>query len=492
MEENKSHKQILKSTGIVGGAQVLSIIIGVVRTKVIALLLGPAGIGIAGILQSTIDIVRNATGFGINFSGVKDIAEANGTADKLRIARTITIVRRWALGTGILGMLVTLALCIPLSDYAFGNDSYALSIATLSVILVITSISAGQLALLQGLRQITQLAKATLYGAFIATTITLPLYWWLGIDGIVPAMLITALIALIISWFFTRRIKVVKPKLTVSETFNGGLSMMKLGFFIVITGFMATVTMYIVRAFVAKEMSIDAVGYFQASWVITNSYIGIVLNAMLADFFPRLSAINTDNIASNKLINEQMEMAFLLGAPLLITMLGLSFVVIEMLYSSLFVMAVPILQWQIAGSIITLIAWPIGVMFLAKSKGIYCIITDGLWSALYIIFVIFGWNYFGFNILGIAYVWASFAKLLSVWFSARRLGKFAFSKTNIKYITVFALISMIMLVNVSYLNGYLQYVISTILSICAISYSYRKLKTTIDIKGIINSKLLRR
>src|SRR5664280_267391 len=185
MEEKDSHKQILKSTGVVGGSQVGSIVIGIFRTKVVALLLGPSGIGILGILQSVIDLVKSATGFGINFSGVKDIAEAANSGERQRIDRTITIVRRWALGTGLLGMLLTLFFCIPLSNYSFGNDSYYLSIAILSSTLLISSISSGQLALLQGLRKIKQLALATLLGAILGTIITLPLYYLLGKRGIV-------------------------------------------------------------------------------------------------------------------------------------------------------------------------------------------------------------------------------------------------------------------------------------------------------------------
>ena len=41
-----SYEQALKSTGIVGGAQFLTILITVVKTKIVALLLGPAGVGV--------------------------------------------------------------------------------------------------------------------------------------------------------------------------------------------------------------------------------------------------------------------------------------------------------------------------------------------------------------------------------------------------------------------------------------------------------------
>jgi PST family polysaccharide transporter len=489
---NESHKQILKSTGIVGGAQVFSIIIGIVRTKVIAVLLGPSGIGILGILQSTVDLIRNATGFGINFSGVKDVAESSASGNQQQIAKTITILRSWALVTGLLGMLITIALCIPLSNYSFGNDSYALSIAIISLTLVITSISASQIALLQGLRLIGQMAKATILGALLSTIITLPLYWLLGINGIVPAMILTTLISLFVSWLFTRKIKIKKPDISFSDTFKGGWNMARLGFFIVISGFISIATMYIVRKFIVTKLSIDAVGYFQAAWTISTMYINIVLNAMQADFFPRLSAINKDNIASNKLINEQLQMALVVGSPMIISLISCAGIAIHVLYSSKFSTAISILQWQMAGSFFVLILWPMGVMFLAKNKGVFSIIINIVWSFTYLLLVFFGWEYFGFKILGIAYFVAAIFQLLFVFFSTRYLGKFSFSTINLHYIIIFGVATLISMLNVLVNEGYVQYIISGLIMIIVLIFSYSQLKKIINIKMIFRTIILRR
>ena len=39
--EGSSHGQILKSSALIGGSQVLVILVGIVRTKILAVLLGP-------------------------------------------------------------------------------------------------------------------------------------------------------------------------------------------------------------------------------------------------------------------------------------------------------------------------------------------------------------------------------------------------------------------------------------------------------------------
>ena len=52
-----SHKTILKATGIFGFTQVFKIMIGVIGSKFVAVFLGPAGIGILGLLNNTLAII---------------------------------------------------------------------------------------------------------------------------------------------------------------------------------------------------------------------------------------------------------------------------------------------------------------------------------------------------------------------------------------------------------------------------------------------------
>ncbi len=372
--------------------------------------MGPFGVGISGIFQSMVELVRNGTGLGINFSGVKNVAENNGNPDK--VAKTILVLRRWEFGTGLIGTFFIIALCKLFSNYSFGNSNYTLSIAAISITLLINAVSAGQLAILQGLRKIDQMAKATLLGSLLGTIISLPLFKWLGIQGIVPSMILTALGSLSVSWFYARKIKTIKVKMSMPETFREGLGMAKLGFFIVVNGFVATVALYVVRGFIRSHLNLTYVGYFQAVWLVSTMYINVLLNSMLADYFPRLSAIKEDEKSSNELINQQLEMTLLVGAPMLMIMITFATLTINVLYSSAFYPAITVLQWQMMASLFTLISYTIGVLFLAKNTGWQAIISETIRQAVFIAFVFFGWKTFGFNVLGIGFVAANIVCLI--------------------------------------------------------------------------------
>lgn len=479
---NASQKQILKATSIIGGTQFLTIAIGIVRTKILALLLGPYGLGLVGMFQSIIDLVRNLTGFGINYSAVKDVAEAEASGEIQKGNQIITVLRSLVLWTGLLGFALTIIFAQPLSVFTFGDENNALSVACLSITLLLSSISGGQLALLQGKREIKFMALASLYGAIYSTLISIVIYYFYGISGIVPVLILSSIIPLILSSYYSRKIYYSRQQLSIKETLSKGLGMAKLGFFIVVSGFMATLTLYLIRIIIVNKMNIEGVGFFQASWMISTTYIGIILNAMLSDFFPRLSAINTDKDESNKLVNEQLEIALVLGTPMIIFLIASASFLIRLLYSSSFMSTVSILQWQLFGAFFTLISWPLGVLFLAKNKGKLSVITDGLWCLLFLGIVYFGWNYYSFVVLGIGDSIALFFKLLIVIVLVKKINDFNFSKKNIVNIGFYGLFTFLTMMNVLFFESFIQYLISALLLLVVVIKSLKTLNNLYNFK----------
>ena len=487
--EQTSHKQILKSTGIVGGAQVITILIRIIRSKIIAVLLGPTGVGIAGLYQSTLDLVRSSTGFGLNFSAIRDIAQATGSNDARQVSRSIVVLRRWVWFTGLLGMTVTVVFSKVLSRYAFGTEEYAWGVRILSVCLLFMALSKGQLALLQGLRQIGMMARANVGGVVAGFCISVPLYWFMGVKGSVPAILLTTAASLLLSWYYARRIPVKAIDVSPKETFLCGLGMVRLGFFMVITGFMMTAVMYFVRAYISRRNGIEAVGQFQAAWTLSSVYLAAVLQAMGADYFPRLSAVNADNGRVVQLANEQTEVALLVAGPLIVGMLSFISLVVYVLYSSKFTGAIGILHWQLAGTFLKVISWPIGFIILAKGRGGIYICTALCWNAVYIGVVIWGWKAWGLEITGVAFVVSSVILLGVVFFICRKLCGLSWSKDSLKHILVFGTATLLAFLNSRYVPGAKGYFAGGVLSAAAAGYSVHGLHKIVDLRRVINRLL---
>jgi len=488
-ESKSSHKQILKSTGITGGSQVVTILIQVIRTKIIAILLGPFGIGLIGLYQSTFGLITQATGLGLGYSAMRDIAEANGSNNITQISKTIIIVRRWVLFTGIIGAVIVLVFCKPLSIYTFGHDRYTLEIALLSIIVFMTAISSGQIALLQGLRKITQMAKATILGTPLGFIISVPLYFIYGINGIVPSLIISTFASLLMSWYYSRKILIQPVRLSIKQTYQGGLGMAKLGFSVVIISFVSTATIYGIKVFLSNNIDTNAVGLFQASWTISSVYIGIVLNAMAADYVPRLSAVNNNNNVFVKLVNEQTEIGMIIATPIVVGMLSFLPAILYLAYSSKFLLAVPLMQWMVFAAYLKVIAWPMDLLIQVKLKVVIFVLTQLFFNVLLIGLFLFGWTWFRIEAIGMAFLIASVFLIIINFFILRKKINFFWTLKNIRYIYIGILVVFLAFLNSRYIVAPYCYINGVIMLLTTSFYSLFELNKIIDIKGVINSFL---
>ena len=149
-----SHAQALKSTSIIGGSTVIVMLIRILRTKVLAILLGPTGIGLEAIFDSVINLSKTAVDLGISSSGVRQIASAVGTGEETAISTTVFTLRRVCLVLGLAGAVTLFLTREWVSRVAFGTTEHSSDIGLLSIILLFGAVMGGQGALLQGMRRI--------------------------------------------------------------------------------------------------------------------------------------------------------------------------------------------------------------------------------------------------------------------------------------------------------------------------------------------------
>jgi PST family polysaccharide transporter len=371
-----SHRQIFKSTAIIGGAQVINMGIGIVRTKALAVLLGTAGMGLAGLYLSATALIGSVAGLGLNASGVRQIAEAAGTNDETRIARTVITLRRVALISGLLGMALVLALAPLLSRTTFGDDKHVFGIALMSLTLLFGGISAGQSALLQGLRRLRDLAASQVLGVGFGAVVSVALVWWLREQGIVPYLVAISAFGILLSWWYARRVPVQRVTVTWKETLAESRGLLGLGLAFTVSALIASGTAYLTRVLVQRQLGMEAVGIYTATWTLSTYYVGFVLTAMGTDFMPRLTAAAHDHATVNRLVNEQAEMGVLIAVPGVLATLTLAPWVMKVFYSGAFVQGADVVRWQILGVFLRVVSWPMGYMLIAKGKSLLFTLTE--------------------------------------------------------------------------------------------------------------------
>jgi antigen flippase len=398
-----SHRQIIKSTSLVGGSTVLSLLIGLARTKILAVLLGPSGVALFGLYASAVDLVVVVAGMGIQSSAVRQVAEVNSQGDPRQITRTVTALRRLTLVLGLLGALFLFVLRVPISRITFGDDAHSSAFGWLSISIFITVVSSGQMALIQGMRRIRDLATIKIIGAFFGLVVTVPIIGLMGESGVAPAMVAVTGSLLVVSWRFARRIPVEPVSLTWNDACREYKALIGLGLAFLVAGVATAGATYFIRSAIVEHLGLEAAGHYQAAFALSGMYVGIILSAMGFDFYPRLTAIATDNEACNRLVNEQSEVALLVAAPGIVATLALAPLIISVLYSAEFLPAVDVLRWQVLGLLGRIVSWPLGFVILAKGRGKIFAATEILTSIVHVLLVTFAMRNWGLAGTGMAF-----------------------------------------------------------------------------------------
>lgn len=431
-ETQSSYRQIMKATSLFGGVQVFNILISIIRSKFIAVLLGPAGMGIMGLLNSTIGLIGSITNFGLGTSATKDIAAANTNEDNQRIALILTVFKRLVWITGILGMLVTLILSPWLSQLTFGNKNYTIAFIWISITLLLSQLSSGQMVILQGLRKLQNLAKANILGSALGLLVTLPLYYIWGIDGIVPGIIGSALVSLILFWFFSRKVNIELVKVTRHQTLSEGKNMLQMGFLISLSGIMSLGASYIVRIFISRQGGVEEVGLYNAGFAIINTYVGLIFNAMATDYYPRLSSVASDNKLCRRTINQQAEIALLILSPILIIFLIFINWVVILLYSKQFVAVNTMIYWAALGMFFKAASWSISFIFLAKGTSKLFFWNELIASIYTLVLNILGYHFMGLTGLGISFAVSYILYLIQVYLISKVKFDFSFDMAFVK------------------------------------------------------------
>jgi O-antigen/teichoic acid export membrane protein len=487
MSTNEESKNALKATGTVGGGQVINIVIGLVRVKFAALILGPAGVGIVGILTTAFDMIRTSSGLGLTFSGVRDISQADARNDDDAVARTVKVFNYWVFLTALLGMLITIVCCVPISRLLFKHDGYALSIAIASISVFLSAVAAGFTAVMQGKRAVGIMVKSGIIGNLISTILVVIVYQLLGEDGIVPGFIIISLVNVVTAWFFYKKLEIPRfGELSFGESWGIAKGMITIGAFTIFVSVFDQLMSLGLRAFISQKSGIEGVGLLTAATTIAGFYLNVVLTSIGTDYYPKVAAIHDDNEALNRSVNSQLYIILLLASPLIIGMVGFGDVVINLLYSSKFEAAVPILKWQILGDFFKIISWPCSYIFLAKGLGKLYVGYSVTYTILNMAIIYFGWPYMGFLGIGISFFIAQFCAVTFTYIYSYYKFKISIGKSNVRLIILGAVTLIAAYLSHEYLEGLIRTMTSALLVGAAGAYAVYRLDSIINVRAVLN------
>ena len=387
-KKTDSYSHILKYTGLFGGVQGVNILVGIVRNKLVATILGPAGMGLISLFNSTINLLANSTNLGISMSAVKNISEAYDNEDKTELERMVRMVRSWCVITGLAGMLLCIVLSHLLSKWTFGWGDHTLHFILLSPIVAMMAVTGGEMAILKGMRKLKNLAYISFYNVLAALFTSVPLYYYFGEKAIVPSLVLMAFTQMALTIGYSYRIfpfSYAKDR----HSLNKGMSMVRLGIAFVVAGILGSGAEFVIRSFLSYyTSSLDMVGLYSAGYMMTMVYAGMVFSAMETDFFPRLSACHNLSTTTSTVVNRQIEVSFLLVSPMLVFFTIMLPILIPLLYSGKFTPAISMMQVTMFAMYFRAIKLPISYLPLAKGDSMSYLLLEAIYDILLVIGVV--------------------------------------------------------------------------------------------------------
>lgn len=488
-EDKTAYRQIMKATSLFGSVQVVNIIISIIRSKVIAVLLGPAGLGIANLLNSSLAMISGITSFGIDQSAVKEISVNFGNQDQTKAQRVVVALKRLVWLTALAGAILMIVSSGLLSEWAFEDESHQLEFILISIALLFTQLANSRLAILQGFRKLRFLAKANLFGNFIGLVVTVPLYYFFRIDAIAPAIVIASCLSFVFSFYYSKK---TIPNVQVfhnDELFSEGKKMLNLGISLSLSGILALVVAYIVRVFISRTGGLDEVGYYAAGVLILNAYVGLIFNAMATDYFPRLSEIAEDIRQVRKIVLEQAYIAILLITPIIVLFLALAPFIIELLYSESFLPALLFLSWGIFAMFFKSVSFTMGYVVIAKGDSKLFMKTAVGFNSLMLLLNLIGYYYWDLTGLGISFLIYYILHFLGVKLITKH--KYDFYFENSFYKTFFICLTLCLFSFIIFFieAEVIKYILMTTMLFLSSVFSFVQLDKKMKIKELIKNFL---
>lgn len=438
-ENNYGH--VLKYISIFGGVQGLNIIVGLVRNKIVAALLGPGGMGLVSLFNSTVSFISQATNLGISFSAVRHISEYFDAGDQQRIAHFIKVVRLWSLLTALIGLLLCMIAGPFLNTYTFSWGNHTMHFVLLAPAVALAAITGGETAILKGCRRLKELAMIQVVNVFAALLLSLPVYYFFGEAGIVPVIVLMALVLMLSTIAYSYRFYPLQLH-GYSGLLSEGGGMIRLGIAFVLAGVMNAGSEMFIRSYLNVVGGLNVVGLYNAGFMLTMTYVGLVFSAMETDYFPRLSGLVHDNAQLCDTVNRQIEVTLLLVAPMLTFMIiGLP-IIIPMLFTSDFLPVVAMCQVVLLSMFLRSVYLPIAYITLAKADSLQYLFLEGLYDILLVILVIVGYRHWGLTGTGVALALANVLDVVMIYFYARSRYHFIVSTKVLRYLAIHLLLGI--------------------------------------------------
>lgn len=391
-------REIFKAALKTGIGSMGFLLLGMLAMKIMAVVVGPSGVGLYSLLRQTMDFSNNLGTLGGGTALVQGLASRKGQARDDYLVTTFWIFLIGALSTSIVLLVFAPWIALWVFDRNDGQTTNMVRGLALPVVLLVGSTYLN--GVINGFRAIGLLALLQVLGAAAAVLLVYP------VSLLVEVGYPLAFIALISAppaigvalgtWSAVKAgwLNPLLSNLRISFHSDSLRHFFSLAGTMLVTGLATAGTVLVVRSLLVHYEGFASAGIFAAAWTLSMTYVMVVLTSFGTYYLPTLSGTG-DPLDRVVLMQRVMRFATLLSLPLVTSVIVLKPLAIETLYSSEFIPALEIIRWMLIGDYLKIAAYVVAMPVLAYADMKVFFWTELLWSVGFLAFATLALSRFG-------------------------------------------------------------------------------------------------
>jgi O-antigen/teichoic acid export membrane protein len=328
-------KSLYENVALLASSSLLTVLIGLASSKVWAVLGGPSALAEQGLIVPLLGLSVLVASLGLGPGLVKfgAAALAHKDLDRVNALRHAA----WRLQFII---WLTCALVLFLGRSLIGRWSLGRSEATLEVLVIAIALwfalaSALHTSTLNAFQRVSVLARSNVMVAFFSSLAGGLMLWKFGLPGVIWSVLVGS----IAGWLAARTVSLreLGPIAASSrvQVLEAARTLLRFGFPFTLSMIAGQLVQFLLPSLILNELGRNEVGFYRVSSLIAVAYLGFLTNAMAQDYFPRLSALQSDSEVT-EVMNRQHLLVMSLCVPVILGALWLAPLLVPLLTSPAF------------------------------------------------------------------------------------------------------------------------------------------------------------
>jgi PST family polysaccharide transporter len=379
---------IVKVFSFTSVSTLVKMIAGFISVKVVAVIIGPSGVALVGQLNNFSAIIMALATGGITSGVTKYIAQYKDDGETVK-GYIGTAVKTMLFFSVICGLFLVFGSTL-LSEKILLNVKYSFVFIVFGITLVFYACNTLLLAIINGYKQFNLYVKISIVSSFVGLILSLLLVIPFGVNGALLNAVTSQSLVFIIVFILAKKANIVclsKDYIWNKFDKNKVVRYLRFALMTLVSAFTVPVSQLIIRGYLISHFSLQEAGWWEGINRLSGMYLMIITSSFGVYYLPKLSEL-TDGSD----IKREIKTAYKVIIPCLLA--GLScvyfcrFLIIKVLFSEEFYGMAGLFFWQLIGDFLKISSWLIAYLMHAKAMVKLYILTEIIFSLLYIVLAI--------------------------------------------------------------------------------------------------------